>query len=493
MAKLKSGTTIGGSTAWHASNDGTGSGLDADLLDGQQGSYYTSYTDTAIANLVASAPSTLDTLNELAAALGDDPNFATTVTNSIATKASSGITISAGTDLSGGGDLTANRTISHAAVTRTNNTSTASPAHGGTFTAIDSITTSATGHITAVNTKTITLPADNNTTYGAATSTVYGLVKLEDDTVQSVAANAVSATASRTYGIQVNSSGQMVVNVPWVDTNTTYGVATTSANGLMSSTDKSKLDGIEAGATADQTAAEILTAITTVDGTGSGLDADLLDGVQGASYLRSDATDTFTTLTGTSMGASYLGVNNTTGTNGYGLSLYNGAVAGQPTYGIMFQQTGTFGTHGSVTGDWATYFTMNNTANRGWVFRQMTTGVNVASINNAGTAVFNGDVTAYSDERLKDNIVTIDNAVEKVSALRGITYTRKSNGEASTGLIAQDVQAVLPEAVNADSDGMLSVKYGNMVGLLIEAIKEQNETIKGMQAEIAELTARLNN
>jgi hypothetical protein len=66
--------------------DGAGSGLDADLLDGQTGTYYTNYADTAVSNLVASAPSTLDTLNELAAALGDDPNFATTVTNSIATK-----------------------------------------------------------------------------------------------------------------------------------------------------------------------------------------------------------------------------------------------------------------------------------------------------------------------------------------------------------------------------------------------------------------------
>ena len=66
--------------------DGAASGLDADLLDGQQGSYYTDYTDTAIANLVDSAPATLDTLNELASALGDDPNFATTVTNSIGTK-----------------------------------------------------------------------------------------------------------------------------------------------------------------------------------------------------------------------------------------------------------------------------------------------------------------------------------------------------------------------------------------------------------------------
>ena len=66
--------------------DGATSGLDADLLDGQHGSYYTGYTDTAIASLVDTAPTTLNTLNELAAALGDDPNFATTVSASIGTK-----------------------------------------------------------------------------------------------------------------------------------------------------------------------------------------------------------------------------------------------------------------------------------------------------------------------------------------------------------------------------------------------------------------------
>ena len=92
---------------WNSFNDGSGSGLDADLLDGQQGSYYRayanltgtptipslsgyateSYVGTQISNLVDSSPAALNTLNELAAAIGDDASFSTTVTNNIATKA----------------------------------------------------------------------------------------------------------------------------------------------------------------------------------------------------------------------------------------------------------------------------------------------------------------------------------------------------------------------------------------------------------------------
>ena len=60
--------------------------INADTLDGQHGSYYTGYADTAISNLVDSSPAALNTLNELAAALGDDANFSTTVNNNIATK-----------------------------------------------------------------------------------------------------------------------------------------------------------------------------------------------------------------------------------------------------------------------------------------------------------------------------------------------------------------------------------------------------------------------
>ena len=72
----------------------------------------------------------------------------------------------------------------------------------------------------------VNVPGEN-TTYGAATTTIPGLIELEDDAVQTVAANAVSATASRSYGLQVNSDGQGVVNVPWTDTVITNNTGST--------------------------------------------------------------------------------------------------------------------------------------------------------------------------------------------------------------------------------------------------------------------------
>ena len=111
--------------------DGTGTGLDADLLDGQHGTYYTGYTDTAIANLVATAPTTLDTLNELAAALGNDPNFATTVSTNIGTKAPinnatfTGTTVVPTADINGGNiDGTVIGVATPAAITGTDITAT---------------------------------------------------------------------------------------------------------------------------------------------------------------------------------------------------------------------------------------------------------------------------------------------------------------------------------------------------------------------------------
>ena len=132
------------------------------------------------------------------------------------------ITLTAGTDLSTGGNFTTNQgsnetiTINHANITRTNTTTTASPGYGATFTAIDTLTTNARGHVTGVRTKTVTLPAAYS--LPLATNTVRGGIELFNNTDQSVAANSVTSTASRTYGLQLNSANQGVINVPWTDT-----------------------------------------------------------------------------------------------------------------------------------------------------------------------------------------------------------------------------------------------------------------------------------
>jgi hypothetical protein len=89
-----------------------------------------------------------------------------------------------------------------------------------------------------------------------------------------------------------------------------------------------------------------------------------------------------------------------------------------------------------------------------------------------------GNVTSFSDARLKSDIVTISDAIEKVNQLRGVYFTQTSSNRRSLGLIAQEVQTVIPEAVtDIRGDGYLGVAYGNIIGLLIEAIKELSEKV----------------
>jgi hypothetical protein len=87
------------------------------------------------------------------------------------------------------------------------------------------------------------------------------------------------------------------------------------------------------------------------------------------------------------------------------------------------------------------------------------------------------NITATSDERLKTNIRVIENALDKVDQLRGVLFTRISNNEESTGVIAQDLLPVIPEAVTVNPDGYYAVAYGNLAGLLIEAVKELKREI----------------
>lgn len=93
------------------------------------------------------------------------------------------------------------------------------------------------------------------------------------------------------------------------------------------------------------------------------------------------------------------------------------------------------------------------------------------------------DIVAYSDERVKEDIQVIPNALEKVSNIRGVTFKRKDadNENRMAGVIAQEIEKVLPEVVKEDKDGNKAVAYGNVVSLLIEAIKELSDKVKALE------------
>jgi len=98
-----------------------------------------------------------------------------------------------------------------------------------------------------------------------------------------------------------------------------------------------------------------------------------------------------------------------------------------------------------------------------------------------------GNVTAYSDISLKENIETISNALEMVNSLRGVRFNRKDleGNPLQIGVVAQEVEKIVPEVVKTADDGLKSVAYGNLIGVLIEAIKE-------LSAEVEELKSRQN-
>lgn len=115
-------------------------------------------------------------------------------------------------------------------------------------------------------------------------------------------------------------------------------------------------------------------------------------------------------------------------------------------------------------------------------------GVGIAAPG-SNNVVVQGNVTAYSDRRLKDNIETITNALNKVTQVRGVTYTRTDMEDTltrHTGVIAQELELVLPEAIMTGSDGIKSVAYGNVIGLLIESVKELNAKVDKLQQQLAE-------
>lgn len=323
-----------------------------------QGYATQTYVNTAVSNLVDTAPDTLNTLNELAAALGDDPNFATTVATSIGSKLDASV------------NPIKNATVS-------NDTITFTRADNTTF----AITTSDADTVTSIR-------ANNTGTYRTGN---------------------INLVAGSNVTISETSTG--VFNISSTDTNTTYSVR----DGELSEINftralAEKLDGIEAGATGDQTAAEILTLIKTVDGAGSGLDADVLDGLSSGSFLRSDT---------------HNGNFRVTAGDGNGLRFWD-----SDAYKIWMSATAnaTWGGRLDSTSDYNMYFRMTGGTNRGFVFRN--DGTNVAQIDSTGTIYTASHGNSSEWKNAYDNYIT-GIAVTGTST-KTITLTQRDGGTITT-------------------------------------------------------------
>jgi len=108
-----------------------------------------------------------------------------------------------------------------------------------------------------------------------------------------------------------------------------------------------------------------------------------------------------------------------------------------------------------------------------------------ATLDSSGNFTANGNVGAYSDLALKEDIYQIENALEKVKKLRGVHFTRKENKSKEIGVVANEVEKVVPELVDEHEDKELgtvkTMKYANTVGLLIEAVKDLSKQIEELK------------
>ena len=139
---------------------------------------------------------------------------------------------------------------------------------------------------------------------------------------------------------------------------------------------------------------------------------------------------------------------------------------------------------------------LNRTTNTGAVARFFYAGTEVGNISVTGSATtFN----STSDYRLKENVVPMTDALNKVSLLKPVTYTWKADGSAGQGFIAHELQAIIPDAVTGEKDAIdkngnpeyQSIDPRNIVATLTAAIQELNAKVEAQATTIAELQAKV--
>ena len=108
-------------------------------------------------------------------------------------------------------------------------------------------------------------------------------------------------------------------------------------------------------------------------------------------------------------------------------------------------------------------------------------------VNGDGTVARANSWSTFSDKRFKDKIQTLPNALQTTLALRGVSFNWRKNNQKDIGLIAQEVETILPEIVQTDTEGYKSVDYSRLVPLLIEALKEQQLQIQDIQLQLNQM------
>ena len=405
-------------------------------------------------------------------------------------------TLTAGNGLTGGGDLTANRTLTvggGTGVTVNANdiaigqdvATSANP----TFANITSTgNVSVTGTASATN---VSLPDDGVLSLGTSDELTLKHHNSGYSHLINTTGTLFVDSDSVTFRDDDGSPSNMVISQTGINV-TGNVVVSGTVDGRDVASDGSKLDGIESNAKNDQT----ITAGAGLSGGGTG-DVTLShsdtssqgsSNNSGRTYIQDITLDTYGHVTGLSTATETV-VNtdtNTTYSAGSGLGLSGTTFSHSDTsnlngnYGISGNTGGnvvqsfviTSDTYGHVTNLTSASTDLDNR------YTKPNTTVTFTTVN-AGT--FN----TTSDERAKEDITPITGALDKVQQLGGYSFTLKDTDEKSSGVIAQEVQKVIPELVQEDAEGLLSVQYGNMVGLLIEAIKEQ-------QTQIDELKEKLN-
>ena len=476
------------------------------------------YVDAAVDSLVNGAPGAMDTLNELANALGDDSNFAGSMTTSLGLKAATTYVDTQDTAVAAAAAVVA-QTKADLAETNASADATTKADNAQNAAAVDAQTkadaafTSAESHTNArevaittgyqAYADTAEADAIASAIATASTDATTKADAAEADAITAAATDAsTKADAAQAAAISSALASAEAKDVVRMATSDAYADASEAAAVSTASTDATtKADAalVTAKAYADTAELDAIAtastdATTKADAAQSAAASDATTKANAAQAAAiSSASSDATTKANAAQAAAISAVTNGAGAAFDTLVEIQNAMATDAelssAISSVTSSAATTASNDATTKADAALAAAKVYADNGDANTTYTAGNGMTlsgtqflmSGSYTGSFTATGDITAYSDDSLKTNVQVIDGALGKVEAIRGVTFERIEDGSVSTGVIAQELKAVLPEAVHTDAYGVHSVAYGNITGLLIEAVKELSAEVKELK------------